>query len=89
MGYNRFGLEPYKALKKHPNYEPEKPIEGDTIITFTLRYVANLISPEQGDEESYDIECTEIKQALQSKYIARDITNIWLNQRIKTDKYEY
>ena len=53
-------------LKKHPNYKDLTPIEGESLVAFTLRYAANLVSPPQFEGESYDVECTTIKDGILS-----------------------
>jgi len=78
--------KPYLDLKAHPNYKPEEARYSDTIITFTLRFVGNLISPEQEENESVDIECVNIKMALASHVIEKDILNIWLAHQLKSNK---
>lgn len=80
---------PYEALQKHPNYEDAQPNEFDTPISFALRFAANLISPEQEDKESYDIECVDIFKALTCPEIKREITNIWVNYQNKLNKIKY
>ena len=54
------------TLKKHPNYKDLTPIKGETLVAFTLRYAANLVSPPQYKGESYDVECTTIKAGILS-----------------------
>jgi hypothetical protein len=75
MGYNLSSdSKPRKEmaidiLKKHPNYKEELPREGDTLLSYTLRYLGNLISPPQYPNESYNIECTTIKQGISESYL--------------------
>lgn len=52
------------ALKLHPNYKDLEPIKGESIVAYTLRYAANLVSPPQFEGESYDIECVTIKAGI-------------------------
>lgn len=80
---NNISVHPYLDLKKHPNYKHTVPERDDTPISFALRFVANLISPKQEDNESYDIECVNIKSALTCDRINREITNIWLTHQLK------
>lgn len=87
MGSNIHKSEiPYYMLQKHPNYEDVEPDEFDTPISFALRFAANLISPEQEDQESYDIECVDIFKALTCPEIKREITEIWINYQHKLNK---
>ena len=54
------------SLKLHPNYKVLIPISGESLVAFTLRYAANLISPPQFEGESYDVECTTLKDGILS-----------------------
>ena len=53
-------------LKEHPNYKDLTPIKGESLVAFTLRYAANLVSPPQYEGESYEVECTTIKDGILS-----------------------
>lgn len=57
-------LKATELLKSHPNYKDQEPLEGESVIAYTLRCAAHIVSPPQEEGESYDIECTTIKAAI-------------------------
>lgn len=67
MGKGATGLEynsELNQLESHKNYIECKPIKGESLLAYTLRYISNLVSPPQEKEESYNIECVTIKKAI-------------------------
>lgn len=63
------------SLKQHPNYKSPIPREGETKTRFILRAVGELISPDQEEEESYDLECVDIRKAL--IFMEKELDEIW------------
>lgn len=55
-----------KMMKSHPHYNDLEPAKHESLINYTLRYIANLISPPQFEGEDYDVECVDIKLAVNS-----------------------
>lgn len=67
MGQGAIGLEYHNdlhQLESNPNYVEEMPRKGDSLLSYTLRYISNLISPPQAVGETYDIECIVIKKGV-------------------------
>ncbi len=67
MGQGATGLEYHSdlhQLESHPNYKETIPTKGDSLLSYTLRYISNLVSPPQAKGETYDIECVVIKRAI-------------------------
>lgn len=88
MGYNqsttreaeayRLALKQGKQtamLKSHPNYKDQTPFAGETLIAYTLRCAAHLVSPPQDPGESYDVECVDIAAGILS--LETEITERW------------
>lgn len=63
------------VMKKHPNYQQQVPLPGETLVQFSLRWAAHLISPPQQAEESYDLECIDVAAAIQ--HLAPEIEAAW------------
>ena len=63
------------SMKQHPNYKSPVPIEGESKTRFILRAVGELISPDQEEDESYDLECVDIRKAL--KFMEKELDEIW------------
>jgi hypothetical protein len=53
--------ESLEALKSHCNYRDQEPLVGESLIAYTLRCAAHLVSPPQDDDESYDVECITVQ----------------------------
>ncbi|MGI4736105.1 MAG: hypothetical protein ACRYG7_13090 [Janthinobacterium lividum] len=62
-------------MKRHPKYAPLVPEPGETMVAFTLRWAAHLVSPPQEPEESYDLECVDIAQAILC--LRHDVNEAW------------
>jgi len=60
---------------QHPNYEELIPLEGESLVSFTLRCAAHLVSPPQYDGESYEVECTDIAASILS--IGPEVEEKW------------
>jgi len=84
MGYGHSTYEEVKnekafleTMKKHPNYKKPIPFKNESKTRFILRAVGELISPEQEEDESYDLECISIRKAI--LYLETELEEIWLN----------
>lgn len=62
-------------MKRHPKYTPLVPEPGETMVAFTLRWAAHLVSPPQEPDESYDLECVDIAQAILC--LRHDVNEAW------------
>jgi len=62
-------------MMSHPNYAQPDPIPGETLVQYTLRCAAHLVSPPQEEGESYDIECVNVAISILS--IDGDIEARW------------
>ncbi|WP_158600324.1 hypothetical protein [Fibrisoma montanum] len=62
-------------MKKHPNYKELTPNTGETLVAFSLRCAAHLISPPQEEGEDYELECVDVAVAIQA--LAPDIEQKW------------
>ena len=73
----RDGLRIVEDLRTHPNYKETEPQEGESIIAFTLRCAAHLVSPPMLDDEDNEFECTEISEQILA--LEKAITKRWEN----------
>lgn len=71
----RIRIKKIDALKDHPNYLLPTPLKGETQIQFTLRCASHLVSPPQEPNESYDVECTVIRDGILA--LENDIAERW------------
>lgn len=68
-------------LKSHPNYKDQEPFKGESLIAYTLRCAAHLVSPPQEPNESYDVECTDIASGILA--LEEEICERWLKFKNK------
>ena len=69
------GLRIVQDIRTHPNYEETEPVEGESIVAFTLRCAAHLISPPMESDEDNEFECVDI--AAQILTLEKSITKRW------------
>jgi len=62
-------------LTTHVNYKHTDPVKGDSIIEYTLRCAAHLVSPPMEDDEDNEFKCTDI--AVQILLLEEDIARKW------------
>lgn len=71
------------GLMKHVAYKDLVPYKDETLLRFTLRFVANLISPPQQEQESMEIECKELSSAITDMALHDKIFCIWMAEQYK------
>lgn len=76
-GGGDFAQRAYDIMKAHPNYKKPIPEKGESQIEFACRAIADLISPPQEPNESYDLECVDIAKAIRISLV-KDLKKIWL-----------
>lgn len=52
------------TLTTHPNYQQPTPNPGESPVAYALRCASHLVSPPQESDESFEIECTQVAQAI-------------------------
>ena len=73
--YDWQGLRVVQDLRTHPNYKETKPQEGESIVAFTLRCAAHLISPPMENDEDNEFECIDI--AAQILALEKSVIKRW------------
>lgn len=73
-----------EELKSHPNYEDKKPRVGETLVQFTLRCVAHLVSPPMVPGESNEVECVDLRDAI--LLLDKEIQRKWNTHVKKLEK---
>lgn len=69
------GLIIVQDLRTHPNYKETKPQANETIVAFTLRCAAHLISPPMEDDEDNEFECIDIAEQVLA--LEKSVTHRW------------
>lgn len=64
-----------ERLDSHPNYKQQTPRAGESLVEFTLRWAAHLVSPPKVDGESDENECTDIAQQILE--IGSEVSAAW------------
>lgn len=66
---------PLAVMQQHPNYRKPKVKRGESLVEFTLRCAAHLVSPPQDPGEDYSLECVDVAKAIQM--LAPEIQRAW------------
>lgn len=70
-------LKTAEALKAHPNYKDIMPFEGESLVAFTLRCSAQLVSPPMYEGEDSEIECIDLAKTILT--LEKEIIEKWEN----------
>lgn len=62
-------------MRAHPSYLLPTPTEGESQIAFALRCASHIVSPPQFEGESYDVECTTVRDGILS--LLDEVTQRW------------
>lgn len=53
-----------KDLTSHSNYKHSEPVEGESVIAYTLRCASHLVSPPMEDGEDNEFECVDVARQI-------------------------
>lgn len=72
-----------KQMREHPNYKLPTPLEHESQIEFALRCASNIVTPPQFEGESYEVECTTIRDGIIS--LVDEVTKKWEESPFEND----